>query len=130
MSGSSAARAGAPAVLSRQALVLFDQPLYLSPGQEWHSNPFALSAGDDLTITCRSDQRFYAGLFDKTTHDRLIAGPRPGAPQRAFPFRFGTDQVSFDRTRKVTVGTDYIVVVRRGVYSQAGPVQVRITRTF
>lgn len=129
MSSPATSRTGFPSPNQRSLNLLYDGPVYLNRGQEWHSNPFMLSAGDDLTLTCRSDFRFYAGVFDKTTHDRLVS-PQAGRGRRPFPFRFGTDQVSFDYTRRITVSTEYVVVVRRGIYTPGGPIQIRITRTL
>jgi hypothetical protein len=117
-----------PFEITRRAFVLFDGAVDLRPGQEWHSDPIPLMEGDELTLRCRSASRLYAGLFDRATHDRVITAPN--GQRRAFPFRFGSDQVFIERSYPISASTDYIAVVRRGVYSREGPAQIRIVRTM
>jgi hypothetical protein len=109
----------------RRAVVLFDDSFDLAPGKEWHSNPFGLTKGDDLSVTATSPQRFYAGFFDKAQYARIrSAGPG------AFPFSFGKDEVMHDVTYRIPATTDYIIVFRRGVFSHSAPIQAKVVRTL
>jgi hypothetical protein len=114
-----------PRTVQREAVVLFDESFNLDSGREWHSNPFRLTKGDDLSITATSPRRFYVGLFEKAQYDRM-RGAGPGA----FPFPFGKDEVMFDTTHRITATTDFVLVFRRGVFSEGGPVQVKVVRTL
>jgi hypothetical protein len=107
----------------RKALILHDEPVTLQSDSEWYSAPIDLKPGEDLSVTCRSDRRFYAGIFDIDTFKRLRAGGGP------FPFKFGSDQVAFDFTRRATVSASFVVVLRVGVYTKPAMISLRVVLT-
>ena len=84
----------------------------LGPGEEWHSDPYELRADDLVTLSCRRNHKFYAGLFERETYFELR-----GAAGGAFGFEFGTDRRGF--TARVRVGEDeeYYLVLRVGVFA-------------
>lgn len=112
-------------VRPRTERTLFDGAIVKRPGGEWHSNPIPLTAGQDLALDARSNARFYAGIFDEANYQRFRQMARP-----AFPFRFGTDQVAFNVSRRAAVTGQYRIVLRVGVFvRQAATIQAKITVT-
>lgn len=107
----------------RRAELLFDQAIVLGAGEEWHSHLIPLELGDDLKVQCRGDHRFYAGFLHEVTYGAL----RARSPH-AFPFRFGRDEVTFDRTFPVMAAGGYRVVLRVGGWTPASTISVRLER--
>jgi hypothetical protein len=117
--------AGTGGTRQRTERTLFDGQIVKRPGGEWHSNPIPLNPGEDLGLDARGNTRFYAGIFDEANYQRLRQMARP-----AFPFRFGTDQVAFNISRRAPVPGQYRIVLRVGAFvRQAATIQVRVTVT-
>ena len=97
----------------------------LGPGQEWHSAPIPLRAGDVVRVRAEGTVRFYAGLLDAATYESL------GARRRSmFPFVFGTDEMLFDRAYPVRADGTFYLVLRVGGWNRtAGSVQYTVSRT-
>lgn len=110
-------------VRMRMSRLLFRQPISLGSGNEWHSAPVPLRAGDDLKITAQSNVRFYAGLFEETVYSSARS-----RESRAFPFRIGSDQTLFQRTYSIRVDGSYRVVFRVGGWTRPGTIQAEIER--
>lgn len=100
---------------------LFNQGIKLATDREWHSTAIQLKAGDELRIRASGNVRFYFGLFDDPDWKRLV---RAGGGR--FPFKFGTDQVAFERLVRVPADGDYHVVLRVGVFTKPGAIQLSI----
>lgn len=94
----------------------------LKPGQEWHSDPYELQKDDEVTVSCRGDGKFYAGIFDREEYFE-----NRGSEMGAFGFEFGTDDYGYTEQFTVDEDDDYYVVLRVGVFtSSTVDIQVRL----
>src|SRR5580658_5154822 len=91
-----------------------DEELFLRNGQERHWS-FELPDGK-FQLQAVGDRRFYCGLFDKGTYERAMT--RGGGAQ--FPFLFGSDRTTFDRSYDLLRAGSYYVVVRVGIWNPPG----------
>ena len=92
----------------------------LDSGDEWHSDPLDLREGDLVTLSCRGDGRFYAGIYDRTDYHDLR-----GSEGGAFGFEFGTDRRGYTERFEVPEDDEYYVVLRVGVFT-TGPVTINV----
>lgn len=98
-------------------VTLWDKPIKLGPGREWHTKPITFSPGDEVRVSATADDPFYAGLYDWQKY-HMLAGRDAGA----FGFEFGTDSRSFARRITVEERDDYYVVLRVSALSFVSPV--------
>jgi hypothetical protein len=92
----------------------------LESGHEWHSKPIRLDAGDVVTVSATSENRFFAGLFDREEYfrrRRAIAG--------AFDFLPGSDRPQFTLKFQVPETEDYYLVFRVSVFRSNQKINVR-----
>lgn len=92
----------------------------LKPGEEWHSEPYDLKDGDQVTLSCGGDGRFYAGIFDR---EEYFA--KRGAGGGAFDFEFGEDRRGFTDRFVVPDDDEYYIVLRVGVFT-GRPVRINV----
>jgi len=92
----------------------------LESGEEWHSEPYDLKEGDYVTLSCRGDGRFYAGIFDREEYF-----DKRGAEGGAFDFEFGEDRRGFTDRFEVPDDDEYYIVLRVGVFTR-GPVRINV----
>lgn len=92
----------------------------LDSGEEWHSEPYDLREGDLVTLSCRGDGKFYAGIFEREEYFDLR-----GSEAGAFGFEFGVDRRGFTDRFEVAEDDEYYIVLRVGVFT-TGPVEVRV----
>ncbi len=92
----------------------------LDSGEEWHSDPYDLREGDKVTLSCRADDKFYAGIFNRDEYYEAR-----GSEAGAFGFEFGTDKRGYTDRLEVTEDEEYYVVLRVGVFT-SGKVQIRV----
>lgn len=84
----------------------------LDSGEEWHSEPYELREGDIVTLSCRGNDKFYAGLFPREDYYELR-----GSEGGAFGFEFGTDRRGYTERVKVPEDEEYYIVLRVGVFT-------------
>ena len=95
----------------------------LNAGEEWHSKAIRLRAGDVVTLTCTSSQRFYAGLFSRKEYAK-----RKGAVGGAFDFLPGSDRRAFTARVQIDSEDDYYIVLRVGIFSSRQSIHLRYVR--
>jgi hypothetical protein len=89
-------------------------------GEEWHSDPYDLKEGDQVTLSCRGDGKFYAGIFDREDYF-----DKRGSEAGAFGFEFGEDDRGFTDRFEVPNDDEYYIVFRVGVFT-VGPVHIDV----
>jgi hypothetical protein len=94
----------------------------LESGEEWHSDPYDLKEGDLVTLSCRGNDRFYAGIYAREQYYELR-----GSEGGAFGFEFGTDKRGYTERFEVPEDDEYYVVLRVGVFtSGSAEINVRL----
>ncbi len=81
-------------------------------GQEWHSTPFTIQAGQVALLRCDGTARFYAALVTETDY----VNARTRSPL-AFPFRRGSDRTTFETSVHPAVPAQYRIVLRVGAFA-------------
>ena len=95
----------------------------LDAGKEWHSSAIRLRAGDVVTLTCTSRQRFYAGFFSRVEYTK-----RKGSVGGAFDFLPGSDRRAFTARVQIDSEDDYYIVLRVGIFNYKQSIHVRYIR--
>lgn len=107
---------------------ILDLPVDLRPGQEWYSEPFELHPGRSVHLHAVGTVRFYTQLVNTARFDELNdsgqAGPESSRP---WPFAFGSDSSTHDESTPVVIGGQFRIVLRLGVFNNAGRVRVRVS---
>lgn len=102
-------------------VTLFDSPIPLESGSEWHSDPIPLTAGAIVKVHAESNVRFYAGFYPQQDYE----AHRRRSPN-VFPFKFGSDQILFDQAYTIRFAGDYRIVLRVGGWTSAGTIQLTV----
>ncbi len=80
-----------------------------------------MKEGDRVTLSCKGDGRFYAGIFGR---EEYFEGRGTGSGG-AFDFEFGEDARGYTDRFIVPEDEDYYIVLRVGVFT-SGPVTIDV----
>lgn len=107
--------------MPRQTRSEFNGQISLGSGRERHFGPYPLEPDSFIRLDVNADVRVYAGIFDSETY-HSARSRNPGM----FPFSFGSDRDSWRLSEAVARPSDYFVVLRVGVFSGSGVIEVKI----
>jgi len=103
----------------------FSTTVGLTPGQEWHSEPFPVSLNETLVLQCSSGVRFYAGFPNEGEY----LSARTRSPLW-YPFQRGTDRTAFEQAVRPGVPELHRIVLRIGAFARPGTIYVSLWKAI
>jgi hypothetical protein len=88
--------------------------------KEWELED--LKKGDILTITCKGNENFYAGVFQREE----FINKRSAGIGGAFNFPFGSDRPQFTKKLTIIEDDDYFLIIRVGYFSGTARIDIKV----
>ena len=105
-----------------QIEILIDEEVKMRSEEEMEWELEDLKKGEILTVTCKGDENFYAGIFPREEFIRK----RSAGIGKTFAFPFGTDKPQYTKKMTIPFDDDFFLIIRVGYFSGTANIEVKV----